>query len=488
VDVASPTQDDPAPPDGGPYPCFKPRKQFLPRSTVLTSKERSDFCSDVLCARSRFRSLLKESIYNLGFVYEEGGADFRKADANGHLTNLGKLTLERWESGILAIHFLFPSEKQAINARTAEGPHYQVTFHEFSLAMQKYRGPDIRFVFYAPNSNHSTDYLFVLNGPSAHQYTSAITWKKLKKRSLLDCCSVISMSTLRQAAGNFSDYGFCTSQNSNRKESITGHAMPAIKPNSTDPEIIEAFVALTSFASNTRPLWRPDKDHFALIDDAILMEFAHKIDPRNRIPSMHLAVTSNHQPCGCHNDATTNSKDHPDVVCISIIEGEKIISCNAQQRKSIDDYKLRCSDFGEPLLAIEQVYGEMNQSRRSVSAALFDGNQVMHGPGFWTIRNECNMDPTSYSMTVLDCTPMLGRHHNLSLPELHSIQMAFHVLPHTCMFFGVASPMLLEVEPSQIPASYRKGYGFGFLLASMMVELFLCIRESGVRQVTTGSH
>jgi hypothetical protein len=47
----------------------------------------------------------------LGFVYEEGDADFRKADANGLLTNLGKLSLERWESGILAIHFLFPSEK-----------------------------------------------------------------------------------------------------------------------------------------------------------------------------------------------------------------------------------------------------------------------------------------------------------------------------------------------------------------------------------------
>jgi hypothetical protein len=166
----------------------------------------------------------------LGFVYEEGDADFRKTDANGRLTNLGKLSLERWESGILAIHFLFLSKKQAINARTAEGPHYQVTFHEFSLAMQNYRGSDIRFVFYAPNSNHSTDHLFVLNGPSAHQYTPAITWKKLKKRIPLGCRSVIYTSTLRQAAGNFSDYGFCTSQNSNRKESIPGHAMPAIKP------------------------------------------------------------------------------------------------------------------------------------------------------------------------------------------------------------------------------------------------------------------
>jgi hypothetical protein len=106
----------------------------------------------------------------------------------------------------------------------------------------------------------------------------------------------------------------------------------------------------------------------------------------------------------------------------------------------------------------------------------------MHLPGFFTVWNECNMDPTSYSMTNLDSTAMLGRVHNLSLPEMHSPQMAYHVLPHTCMFFGVASRMLLEVKTNPIPASYRKGYGFGFLFASVMVELFMRTRESGIRQ------
>jgi hypothetical protein len=55
--------------------------------------------------------------------------------------------------------------------------------------------------------------------------------------------------------------------------------------------------------------------------------------------------------------ATPSKEDHPDVVCISIIEGEERISCNAQQRKSIDDYKLRCSAFGEPLLAMNRSTG-----------------------------------------------------------------------------------------------------------------------------------
>jgi hypothetical protein len=97
---------------------------------------------------------------------------------------------------------------------------------------------------------------------------------------------------------NYADHGFCTPQNSNRNSRITGRAILAIKPNSTEPEIVGAFVALTTFASSTRPLWRPDKNHFALIDDAILTEFAKQIDPGNKTPSMHSAVTSNHQPCG----------------------------------------------------------------------------------------------------------------------------------------------------------------------------------------------
>jgi hypothetical protein len=112
----------------------------------------------LLGVRSRFGSLLEESIYNLGFVYEEGDVAFRKADAHGRLTNLGKLSLQRWESGLSAIHFIFPSKKQASSVRTAEGPHYQATFHEFILAMQKYRGPDIPIDFYDPNCNHSNEF------------------------------------------------------------------------------------------------------------------------------------------------------------------------------------------------------------------------------------------------------------------------------------------------------------------------------------------
>jgi hypothetical protein len=199
VDVACPTQDVAASVDGGSYPRFKLSKPFLPHSAVLTLKERSNFCSNVLCARSRFSALLKESIYNLGLVFEEeeGDGDFRKADPNGQLTILAKLSLQRWESGILAIHFLFPSEKQAINARMAEGPHYQATFHEFSLAMQKYHRSDIRFIFYAPNYNHSTiTYL-----SSMGQLHTNISRQSLERRSRNESRSAALQSLLLKHFG-----------------------------------------------------------------------------------------------------------------------------------------------------------------------------------------------------------------------------------------------------------------------------------------------
>jgi hypothetical protein len=65
------------------------------------------------------------------------------------------------------------------------------------------------------------------------------------------------------------------------------------------------------------------------------------------------------------------------------------------------------------------------------------------------------MDPTSYSMTVIDCIVRLAVSHNVSLTELHSVQMAFQVLPHTCVFFGVASKMLLRIKPKRIPTQYQ---------------------------------
>jgi hypothetical protein len=42
--------------------------------------------------------------------------------------------------------------------------------------------------------------------------------------------------------------------------------------------------------------------------------------------------------------------------------------------------------------------------------------------------------------------------------------------------------MLLQLQPSQIPATFRNGYGFGYLLASIIVDLFMLTRAAGVPQ------
>jgi hypothetical protein len=109
-------------------------------------------------ARSPYRHLLKPIIFDLAFVYEEGVVDFKKADKNGQLTNLDMLSLQQWKKGILVVHFLFPSKKQASNTRTAEGANGQATFADFVQPMHKYQGPDIRFVFYDPTKTHSTNF------------------------------------------------------------------------------------------------------------------------------------------------------------------------------------------------------------------------------------------------------------------------------------------------------------------------------------------
>jgi hypothetical protein len=98
------------------------------------------------------------------------------------------------------------------------------------------------------------------------------------------------------------------------------------------------------------------------------------------------------------------------------------------------------------------------------------------------IKNKCNMDPTSFSMPVIDMVPRLGCHFNLNMMELHSCQIAYQVLPHTCVFFGIAAETLLQLPPSRIPRGYREGHGFGYLLAKVMLDLFETARKLGAPQ------
>jgi hypothetical protein len=121
---------------------------------------RDKLCFEILGVWLRYCHLQDGSIFTFGFVYEEGDDIFRKANMSNSLTNLGILSQQRWRSGILSVHFIFLSKKQASNTSRAEGPHYQALFVDFVWAMKKYLGPAIWFVFYSkPTVNHLSGFL-----------------------------------------------------------------------------------------------------------------------------------------------------------------------------------------------------------------------------------------------------------------------------------------------------------------------------------------
>jgi hypothetical protein len=85
----SPTFDDE--PLHVPRDARKNVSRFLPRSTILTAKDRHAFCASTLVDGSPCSHLLEDNIFNLGFFYEGGDDGFKVKDSNNQMTNLGKL-------------------------------------------------------------------------------------------------------------------------------------------------------------------------------------------------------------------------------------------------------------------------------------------------------------------------------------------------------------------------------------------------------------
>jgi hypothetical protein len=228
-----------------PLPTFS-----RPLEVVSTREERKRFL-DMAVDDPKCEHLFDaNSAFSLGFVFGEGNKEFASKDSNNRLTDLGCLSLNRWTHGITTVHFLFPSPHQGHLARDAKDPHHQSQFANVVAAMKEHKGNVLSFIFYDPLLNHSTNFLRVINGRDAQQRTNRIDWDNIWKCITTNSENKSSSATSRQAPGNSSDCGFCSSQCSGQKGSDTGHAMPQIKPNSTVPEVRDAFVTLTSFAEN----------------------------------------------------------------------------------------------------------------------------------------------------------------------------------------------------------------------------------------------
>jgi hypothetical protein len=243
--------------------------------------------------------------------------------------------------------------------------------------------------------------------------------KQIKKRIQPNCRSVISSNfTLRQTAGNYADYGFWTSQNSNQYESITGHAMPVIKPNSTEPKILDVFAALASFASNTRPLSRPDKNHFASIDDDICHSLLTKL--MNKI-KFHLWTKQSNPSNNLTDAIMMHHLIWKIILMLSVSQSLKERSkYHATLSAKKADWRLQASLFWFWWATI----------------------------GYWTSLREDGLMPTFFSVALLEATRSHSPGGGAAIfhPLLENI-----VFVTTLLFGSMCFPTLLHDVPSTAP-------------------------------------
>ena len=452
-----------------------------PSTKIIKNQgERSSFC-DLLKLGNDYRHLQNRSIWNLCFIFETFHSSKEHLDSSGALTSLGKLNAHRWSEAVKSVHVVFPSEKQAYNVRHARHPHYQCLFSSFLEFISKPLHGDFELRICWPNEDHHSDEISIHNGLAASKFVDAIDWSAIGQRIITD--SRVDRSAggaARQSPGNSVDYGYTTSQSTSRKNSESGHAKPAMKNNTRLPEIKRAFVTISDLAQDFRPRWRPGGDPFEYMDETTRFEFAQAIHERNFLESLHPAVTTIDRQCGCHNDNHVNSNILSDVYCLSIVVDEQRLSINAQQRKSIDDYKLRTSDQGELLFTLEKIYESIPNARRVIGHHLHDGERVTYVPGFASIRNACNLEPLSYSMPVIESCARLAVRFKLNCLELMSLQLAAQFIPNTTLFHSVACRIFLELPTDRVlPPHFRNGFGFGYYVMKIMIDEFLAYRESG---------
>lgn len=460
-----------------------PDNRLFPSTKILKNQsERKAFCN-LVKLQAVYRHLQEPSIWNLCFLFESYDPSKEHLDSNGGLTGLGKLSANRWSKAVQSVHLVFPSKHQAYNVRHARHPHYQCMFDVFLEFISKPLQGDFELVICWPNEDHDTDEISVRNGSLAAKFTCQVDWPLVEHRIHNDSRVVRSSGGAeRQSPGNSVDYGFTTSQATSRKNSESGHSQPVRKKNSDLAEIISAFVTLSDLAKDFRPRWRNEGSPFEYMEESIRCQFSQTIHPDNYLESLHPAVTTIDKQCGCHNDNNVNSNILSDVYCLSIVLGDRRVSINAQQRKSIDDYNLRTTDQGELLFTLEKIYESIPHDRRFIGGKLHDGEQIVYVPRFPSIRNPCNLDPLSYSLPVVESCCRLAVRFKLNALELMSLQLAAQCLPNTTLFHSVACRILLELPTNRIPSDFRKGFGFGYYTMRIMMDEFHYYRDSGRAQ------
>jgi hypothetical protein len=140
-------------------------------------------------------------------------------------------------------------------------------------------------------------------------------------------------------------------------------------------------------------------------------------------------------------------------------------------RKSIDDYLIRADVHGTYVDFVCDEYAMFEEDRKHLSPKLFrNGEPVVNCvPKFPVLKNRCNLDPWGHYSSVIEATLLLDQKFDLNLPERLSLLQALAVTPNSSYLYVAASSALLHQK--NIDKKHRKGYGFGFLVANLMVQI-----------------
>lgn len=496
---------------------------YFPLDVIFTNDELKFFVTQCL-DNPNYAHLFERSVFNHGFIFEEGGDDFLDDDTDYIWTNKGKLSIERWKVYMSHVHFAPQSRHQSYWCQNAEFPHYQTSFSALFEKLKLLETLPCTIHFYDPRRDHRNPFLVVWNVSSV-PFQGLFDWRfvlrslrekreklekkrkssskripmKKKKSSSPSRCGKVT----RQPDELCIDWGFCGGMNSSRVGSRTGLSVPRLLEGTDDPSVKMIFASLSTvtramgvagcFLAVSR------RSHLQMLSDQIYPDCLLSTirvtttyptpDQKGTLtpvpvycPSFcatNLSLTKavctviflgKARDCNCHADRINGNP--PCAVGFSSVipddNGEVCrIGVNGQGRKSLDDYCLKVLDYDKMLSDIVAFYKAQPEHRRILSPKLFQtGQRRCHIPGFAWYENKCSLDPFGFIQVVLDGVTRLTRHFNLNLIESHSLQMASLVIPHCHYFFGVACAMMLSLPRGQLPPKYQ-GIEIGWCVANM---------------------
>ncbi len=425
--------------------------------------------------RAKWDSLLDpRQVLNLCFYFEYPNSfpDYNEANNSEGLDKMGSFSHTRWDF-IKEIHVLFPSDiGHFYVARRADLPHYQEVFSKFIYALESYED-DMPVYIYLNGRDYNNHFLSVRNSAEkVKPFVDQIDWMEVHRVACRPKKNVGKKSCEKKRQDTYEDTGFCSTVCQTRDGISDGVAEPRLKPNTTvTSEVVNGYVVLSEFLSASGAQWT---DGILYSDSDRQGRFASRIHKKNVFECMRLSVTDVKSKCACHRDEHNSFiPAFSPVVGLSVVQnvgGKDVrIAINAQARLSVDLCMSRSELYSPLITMVMSEYEKMPKSRKFLSPSSLLGQNAGGMTGFRCLKNACNMDPMSYYSPFIHYSLRLVDHFGLSFPETVSLVSAIEVLPNTVYFFAAAAESLLHSSPET--KRCHRGFAFGYLVASLMLEL-----------------